>query len=159
MEHTPPFCKDGHFHFHCPVIFTFHLCCYFKLRSDAINITPSQPSTRTPQCRHSLPPSTHYHHRNFVTTHRHHSHAHYHACRSREWPQTTRFGCNASPNDGCRRLGSRICFSSFVSCFYKLTNRNFPFLGSILPVTTAADVAQPMPTPACTTPPPRPNGM
>jgi hypothetical protein len=105
---------------------------------------------------HSLPLSTLYHHRNSTTTHCHHSYAHSHACKSHKLPQTTHFG-RAQMTATCR-LGSRFFFL-VVSSFYKLPNRNVSFLGSILLVTTGANTAQPMPTPTCTTPPPRPNGM
>lgn len=40
-------------------------------------------------------------------------------------------------------LGSRVWFFVFVSCFYKLTNRNFFILRSILAVMTSDDAAQP----------------
>jgi len=55
--------------------------------------------------------------------------------------------CNASPTMTSVIWALRYVFSSFVSCFYKLTNRNFSFLGSILPVTTGTDVARPTLTP------------
>jgi len=58
MEHTPPFCKDGHFCLHFAFILLFHFCCYFKLSSDAYVWLP----THLHHCPHwpmmlPLPPS------------------------------------------------------------------------------------------------------
>jgi len=103
---------------------------------------PTHPTMMPP-----LPPLTLYHQCNSITTHHHHSHAHYQACMSHKWLQMTATWAQMMAT--CH-LGSRVYFFWFISSFYKLTNCNLSFLGSILPVMTGTNAAQPMPTPTCT---------
>ena len=142
----PPFCKNSHFHFHFAFIFTYHFCHSLKLLLPIIGINLSlTPPLLWPVHIDSmtlpLPPSTLFCQHNSVTTCHHHSHTHYQACTSHEWPaQMMVTHC----------LGSRVYFFLFISSFYKLTNHNHSFLGSILLVMTGTDAAQPTPTPTHT---------
>jgi hypothetical protein len=157
--HTPHFAKWLLFVFILP---SFCRSIFVVISNSALTIaTPTQclppPSRSTHDAATpSLLPSTLYRQCNSITTRRHHSHARYQACTSREWPQTT---ATRAQMTATRCLGSRYTFFLFVCSFCKLTNCNILFLGSILLVTTGADVAQPTPTPTRATPPPHPNGM
>ena len=92
-----------------------------------------------------------------TTTHCHHSHACYQLCMSCKWLQMM---ATQAQMMATHCLGPRYTFF-FVSSFYKLTNCNLSFSGSILLVMRGAEVAQPTPTPTCATPPgpPHPNEM
>jgi hypothetical protein len=162
MGPYPPFCKVATFHLHFAFILPFH---FIVISNSAL----------TPICdysscdAHTPPPST--------STH---------DAATPSFPRLSTANATPSPPvvttptpvtkparavNGRKRwqrepkrhnplfVGSRYTFFLFVSSFYKLTNCNLLFLGSILLVTTGADVAQPTPTHTLTTPPPHPNGM
>ena len=101
-----------------------------------------------------LLPSTLYCQCNSITTHHHHSHARYQACMSCKWLPMMAMQAQLTAT---HRLGSKVYFFLFVSSFYKLTNCNLSFLGSILLVMTGTNAAQPMPTPTCTANPSSPS--
>ena len=110
----------------------------------------------------------HTHHHSSVTTCRHHSYGPSRTCKNCEWVRMAANGPFQMPrkpkrrtDDGCPNVvwALGMFFFWFVSSFYDLTWYPWSsfFLGSILPVTTGVEVAQP--TPTASHPSPHPNGM
>ena len=137
MGPHPPFCKVATFCLHFAFILSFHFCCCFKLSSDTycdahtpppyrlmMPLPPSFPRLSTANATPSLP---------VVTTPTP-------VTQPAQAVNGRKMMAMRAQMMATRCLGSRYTLFLFVSSFYKLTNCNLSFLGSIL-VTTGADVA------------------
>ena len=142
------------FHFHFPI--TFSVLSNSALTANLFQRPPSttaHPTLPPPQLRHNLPSS--------LLRPLPHLQELWMSQNGRKRPVSD--ATQAQTTDRRRlpkhRLGSRYVFFWFVSSFYDLTWYPWSsfFLGSILPVTTGVEVAQP--TPTASHPSPHPNGM